>query len=58
MVIASARNAGGLQEVNNRPRNEVLKEYTNDRAPEVMNLDSKEVYYRVGMAKEKVHFCY
>jgi hypothetical protein len=51
MVIASARNASGPQEVINRSRNELLKEYRNDRAPEAMNLDNKELY-QVCTAKE------
>lgn len=55
MVLASARNAGGFPDVINRPRNEVLKEYRNDRAPEAMNLESKELYYQVCTAKERVH---
>ena len=55
MVIASARNASGPQDVINRPRNEVLQEYRNDRAPGAMNMDRNELYYQVCTAKERVH---
>jgi len=53
MVMTSARNTGGLQEVNSRPRNGLLQNYRNDRAPEAMNADKKELYYQVCMAKER-----
>ena len=53
MVIASAQNAGGLQEVNNRPRNKLTKEYRNDRAPEAINKDGKELYNQVCTERER-----
>ena len=56
MVLASARNAGGSQDVINRPRNEILKEYKYDRTPEAINPESKELYYQVCTASERVHF--
>jgi len=54
MVIASARNAGRPQDMIARPRNELLKEYRNDSAPEAMNPVS-EAFYQVCTTKERVH---